>query len=67
VHHCPECQRHAPYSKFASNEIQLLPPVWPSPGGVLTSSARYPQHPETTLTQLWRSNISPSGLKRSRY
>jgi hypothetical protein len=29
VRHCPECQRHAPYSKFASNEIQLLPPVWP--------------------------------------
>jgi hypothetical protein len=21
VRHCPECQRHAPYSKFASNEI----------------------------------------------
>jgi hypothetical protein len=29
VRHCLECQRHAPYSKFASNEIQLLPPVWP--------------------------------------
>jgi hypothetical protein len=29
VCHCPECQRHAPYSKFASNEIQLIPPVWP--------------------------------------
>jgi hypothetical protein len=26
---CPECQHHAPYSKFASNEIQLIPPVWP--------------------------------------
>jgi hypothetical protein len=26
---CPECQRHAPYSKFASNEIQLIPPMWP--------------------------------------
>jgi hypothetical protein len=24
-----ECQRHTPYSKFASNEIQLIPPVWP--------------------------------------
>jgi ribonuclease HI len=29
VHHCPECQLHAPYSKFASNEIQLIPPLWP--------------------------------------
>jgi hypothetical protein len=29
VRQCPECQRHAPYSKFASNEIQLIPPVWP--------------------------------------
>jgi hypothetical protein len=29
VRHYPECQRHAPYSKFASNEIQLIPPVWP--------------------------------------
>jgi hypothetical protein len=29
VRQCLECQRHAPYSKFASNEIQLKPPVWP--------------------------------------
>jgi hypothetical protein len=29
VRQCPECQHHAPYSKFASNEIQLIPPVWP--------------------------------------
>jgi hypothetical protein len=29
VRQCPECQRHAPYSKFASNEIELIPPVWP--------------------------------------
>jgi hypothetical protein len=29
MRHCPECQRHASYSKFASNEIQLLRPVWP--------------------------------------
>jgi hypothetical protein len=29
VRQCPECQRHAPYCKFASNEIQLIPPVWP--------------------------------------
>jgi hypothetical protein len=29
VRHYPECQRHAPYSKFASNEIQLISPVWP--------------------------------------
>jgi hypothetical protein len=29
VRQCPECQRHAPYSKFASNEVQLIPPVWP--------------------------------------
>jgi hypothetical protein len=28
VRQCQECQRHAPYSKFASNEIQLIPPVW---------------------------------------
>jgi hypothetical protein len=29
VRQCPECQRHAPYNKFASNEIQLIPAVWP--------------------------------------
>jgi hypothetical protein len=29
VRQCPECQRHAPYTKFSSNEIQLIPPVWP--------------------------------------
>jgi hypothetical protein len=27
--HCPEFQCHAPYSKFAANEIQLIPLVWP--------------------------------------
>ena len=26
---CPNCQRHAPYSKFPPDEVQLLPPVWP--------------------------------------
>jgi ribonuclease HI len=26
VRQCPKCQRHAPYNKFASNEIQLMPP-----------------------------------------
>jgi hypothetical protein len=29
VHHYPECQRHTTYNKFASNEIQLIPLVWP--------------------------------------
>jgi ribonuclease HI len=29
VRQCPECQRHASYSKFASNEIHLIPLVWP--------------------------------------
>jgi hypothetical protein len=29
VRQCPECQHHAPYNKFASNEIQLIPLVWP--------------------------------------
>jgi hypothetical protein len=29
VRHCPECQCHAPHNKFASNEIQLIPPVLP--------------------------------------
>ena len=26
---CSNCQRHAPYSKFPPDEVQLLPPVWP--------------------------------------
>ena len=29
VRTCPNCQRHAPYSKFPPDEVQLLPPVWP--------------------------------------
>jgi len=29
VHTCPNCQRHAPYSKFPPDKVQLLPPVWP--------------------------------------
>ena len=28
VRTCPNCQRHAPYSKFPPDEVQLLPPVW---------------------------------------
>ena len=29
VRKCPNCQRHAPYSKFPLDEVQLLPPVGP--------------------------------------
>ena len=29
VRKCPNCQRHAPYSKFPLDEVQLFPPVWP--------------------------------------
>jgi hypothetical protein len=29
VRHYPECQHHAPYSKFSTNEIQLILLVWP--------------------------------------
>ena len=29
VRTCPNCQRHAPYSKFPPDELQLLPSVWP--------------------------------------
>ena len=29
VRTCPNCQRHAPYSKFPPDEVQLLPQVWP--------------------------------------
>ena len=28
VRKCSNCQRHAPYSKFPPDEVQLLPPVW---------------------------------------
>ena len=29
VRTCPNCQKHAPYSKFPPDEVQLLPPIWP--------------------------------------
>jgi hypothetical protein len=50
VRQCPECQRHAPYSKFASNEIQLIPPVWPFARWGIDIVGPYRQHPGITLT-----------------
>ena len=29
VQTCPNCQQHAPYSKFPPYEVHLLSPVWP--------------------------------------
>ena len=29
VRTCPNCQQHAPHSKFPPDEVQLLPLVWP--------------------------------------
>ena len=29
VRTCPNCQKHAHYSKFSPEEVHLIPPVWP--------------------------------------
>ena len=29
VRTCPNCQKHAHYSKFPPKEVHLIPPVWP--------------------------------------
>ena len=29
VRTCPNCQKHAHYSKFPPEEVHLIPPVWP--------------------------------------
>lgn len=29
VKKCPNCQKHAHYSKFTPDEVHLIPPVWP--------------------------------------
>ena len=29
IHTCPNCQKHAHYSKFPPDEVHLIPPVWP--------------------------------------
>jgi hypothetical protein len=29
VRTCPNCQKHAAYSKFTSDKVHLIPPVWP--------------------------------------
>ena len=26
---CPNCQKHAHYSKFSPEEVHLIPPIWP--------------------------------------
>jgi hypothetical protein len=51
---CLECQRHAPYSKFTSNEVQLIPPVWPFARWGIDIVGPLPTAPEITPTSCWQ-------------